>query len=246
MGKGWIQVTRPTWRDLSFEHTSGRIEMKDPFEYARIRFKQNIIANLQDVAFQRQTGRTFRLMLQAIEMSKKGMRIAFIANNSNTCSKIADILCHWMSEAKVSPHGTRVERRDGLHFVRPASSGSLVTLCTPRQLQEASKGYRYDIVLFDNSVTDSYFNSPTDEFTDLVRESYGMANRKDMMSELRDAQGRSWSIDSLLLLPGSDSVGSLISITRAGFVPMCVSVLHEGQVIDFPVSACDFFIKPGA
>jgi hypothetical protein len=25
---------------------------------------------------------------------------------------------------------------------------------------------------------------------------------------------------------------------------MCVSVLHEGQIIDFPVSACDIFTKP--
>lgn len=238
-------MNRPTWRDLSFEHSTGRIEMRDPFDYARMRFKQNVMANLQEVAFQRQTGRTSRLMLQSVELAKKGMRIAIVASNSTVCSRIADSLCHWMSEAKVSPHGTRVERRDGLHYVRPSSTGSLVTLCTPRQLQDAGKGYRYDVILFDNSVTDSNFNSPTDEFVDLVRESYGMANRKDMMSELRDTQGRSWSIDSLLLLPGSDSVGSLVSISRAGFVPVCVSVLHEGLVTDFPASACDLFIKPG-
>ena len=237
-------MNRPTWKDLSFEHATGRIELRDPVEYARMRFKQNIIANMQEVAYQRQTGRTSRLMLQAIDLSKKHMRLMIIASKDSFCAKIADNLCFWMNEAKISSSGTRVEKRGGINYIRPTSTGALVTVCTPNQLQDATKGYRYDVILFDNSVTDLSFSAPQDDFTDLVRESYGMCNRKDIMSELRDVQGRTWTIDDLLLLPNSDSVGSLISISRFGFIPMCVSVLHEGQIIDFPVSACDIFIKP--
>jgi hypothetical protein len=222
--------------------------MKDPVEYARMRYKQNIIANLSESAYQRQTGRTFRLMIHSLEMIKKNVNVVILADRNDSCKRISEQLHSWLGELKMaasmSPGRRDTILGDTEYKVR-ANSGGSVTVCTPSKFLEVSRGFKQDVVLFDNSVTDLNYESPSDEFTDTVREAYGACIRKDMMSELRDFQGRSWSLDSLFLLPDSKSVGSVISIIRAAFVPTAVSVLHEGNIYTFPMSACDIFIKPG-
>lgn len=247
MGKGWLQVNRPVWRDLSQVHpVAGKLDLKNPTDFARMRYKQNIIAGLKEFSYQRQTGRTFRMMIQSLEMIKKNLNVLIVADRFDTCKRMADQLTSWMNEVKlpvsVSPKqsGAGADAELKVRY----TSGGTITICTPSKFLEVNRVFKQDVVLFDNSFTDLNYESPTDEFTDTLREAYGSCVRKDMMSELKDFQGRSWTLDSLLLMPGSDSVASLISITRAGLVPTSVSILHEGNIYTFPVSACDIFLKP--
>jgi len=247
MGKGRLQVNRPVWRDLSQVHpVAGRMDLKNPVDFARMRYKQNIVAGLKEFSYQRQTGRTFRMVIQSLEMIKKNMDVLIIADRAQTCKRITDQIVAWMSELKlpatVSPRHTS-DASESEHKVRYASGGA-ITVCTPSKFLEVNRGFRHDVVLFDNSFTDLNYERPTDDFIDTLREVYGSCGRKDMMSELKDFQGRGWTLDSLLLMPGSSSVASLISITRAGLVPTSVSILHEGNIYTFPVSACDIFLKP--
>jgi hypothetical protein len=241
-------VIIPVWRDLTQVHpVAGKMELKNPVDFARMRYKQNIIAGMSEFSYQRQTGRTFRMLIRSLEMVKKNMNVLIIADRASTCKRLADQAATWMSELKmsatVSPRRTSEVTSDVEHKVRYTSGGT-ITVCTPSKFLEVSRGFRQDVVLFDNSFTDTSYENPTDEFTDTLREVYGACVRKDMMSELKDFQGRSWSLDNLLLMPGSESVGSLVSITRAGLVPTAVSVLHEGNIYTFPISMCDIFVKP--
>jgi len=223
------------------------MELKDPVEYARLRYKQNIIANISESSYQRQTGRTFRIMLHSLEMIKKNVNVVILADRTDSCRRITEQMHAWLGELKTAA-SMSLGRRDTVsgdtEYKVRATSGGSVTVCTPSKFLEVSRGFKQDVVLLDNSITDLNYDNPSDEFIDTVREAYGACVRKDMMSEVRDFQGRLWNLDNLLLLPGSKSVGSMVSITRAAFVPTAVSVLHEGNIYTFPMSACDIFIKP--
>lgn len=245
-------MTLEIWRDLTY-NTSYREHdrLQDPVVYARMRFEQNIIAGLEGCGYQRQTGRTFRTLIRALQAIESRQTVLILVENVRQAYQMQDLLMRWAAET----HSDRIHINEtpqtsaSLRNIMDRSERRIVATIAPIYLNVTRDlPADYDLVLLDNAIVDEILSNQMcgtsalgvlDTLTDIQQCRLKRKDSRIFVSQISD--GSVWNVGDLFQLPKSETVGTLASINLMGCIPISLTVLYEGNLLELPWDTCDIF-----
>jgi len=238
----------PLWRDISFTHVRwGTCRLEDPIDFARRRVEQNVIGDLRECGYQRQTGRTFRVLLKALEAAYSGMRTLIIAEDSLAARTLELKLSEWMQQVRI-PTAGHVYAGGGVEILgRRKGEESIISIHSLTAVAKnpaVISGRLYDLCLYDNAVTDTEYMSPTEDFVRATqRASRACKGSRLSMFNRETMSGDSWKGGDLFKLSGANAVGTLLSIKCVEGIPIGLTVLYNKNLVSLPWDAIDVLEK---
>lgn len=233
------------WRDISLSDRLGSRRLIDPSEYARMRVKQNVIAQESECGYQRQTGRTFRMMLRVMENANRGKRSLIVVHSKSQSRMLHELAKDWIDQLAIQASGAK-EYNSGYHIIgKVASSGPLISIMTADL--GAFGGASYDFTVVDNAITDMFYmgyKSPPQGLIDMMLKLQSVRNSDAAQEdELISSDGTPWQSGDLFMMSGANVVGTLLSVDRVGGIPIGLKVLYDQNMLHFPWEALAVFHK---
>lgn len=245
-------MTLEIWRDLTY--TTPFLEsdrLKNPVEYAKLRFEQNIIAGIKECGYQRQTGRSFRTLLRALHAIELGSAVLILVENSRQMHQMYDRMVLWLEEACTEKARFKkpLQASTSMCNIMDRDERRAIATIAPFHLKVVTQlPTDYDLVLLDNAIIDelltkqlcgNYAMGVCDTLNDIEQR---QMTRKELSSDVAEiSEGSVWNVGDLFQLPKSDTVGTLTSINRVGCIPISLTVLYEGELLELPWDTCDIF-----
>lgn len=219
--------------------------MQHPEDFSRWRFKQNIVAEIDSHGYQRQTGRSTRIIIDAILAVLDGNNVLLLYHDFLYAGKHHIAYMHeWINQLLGETHYiSQSVKEDNITteiLIQSRVKDDSYTSITIGEISTMSSALcraKCDYIFFDNSVTDYEYTKPTAYFTKCVEE---LTSNRDIKN-LPDKN--LWSTGDLLQLPSSDSVGAVMSLTFAYTIPIGITILFENRLLTFPFEACELFHK---
>jgi len=246
------ELPSKSWRYIQLEGPSFlSVGMRDPIDFAKWRVHQNVLSGISECSFFRQTGRTHRLALRALDHAYKNETCIIFFQSKLMSEKFFDLLVDWSDQLNMGLEPKRWGSK-GL-FLTSKKGGVRVTIThlTVFGLNTDSmfKGTQYDYVYFDNEFLDVHVDSKspmTPVFTDIMEASARLLTRKDRgrhTDSIVDISGNSWKPGDLFRMPNLAPVGTMIGLNRSECIPISLTVLYNGDLIKMPWDACDVLLK---
>lgn len=247
-------MTVEFWRDLSCKSpywNRDRDRINDPIQHARMRFEQNIIAGLEECGYQRQTGRTFRTLIRALQAIEAGQTVLILASSAQHTCQLHEQLSDWIEETCTNKASHKSARLSSLSIrhIMDRNERRVVATIAPLQFNISKQlPTNYDLVLLDNIIVDEIMKpqicgnsmmSVCDVITEI--EHHRMTQKNLCFNVSSFVDGSSWHEGDLFHLPKSGAVGTLASIKRVGRIPISLTVLYEGNLLELPWDTCDIF-----
>lgn len=240
------------WRDLTFKSPyGGNDKLQDPASYARMRFTQNIMAGIKEYGYQRQTGRSFRTLIRALRAIERSQTVLILVSSTRQMHQVYDQLMDWIEEsctANVSVNKSHRGSASLRHVMDRSETRVVSTIAAVHHNIAKDLPVDYDLVLLDNNIVDEvldrqFCGTPVLGFCDTLADIEALRMpRKDLSFEVTEiSDGSVWHTGDLLQLPMSDAVGTLAAINRVGCIPISLTVLYEGHLLELPWDACDIF-----
>jgi hypothetical protein len=244
-------VTAEIWRDLTCKSPYwGNDKLKDPIQHARMRFEQNIAAGLNECGYQRQTGRTFRTLLRALQAIENRKTVLILVSRSAQVGNLHSQLVEWIEESCTNRASFKVSRdtktsKLSIRHVRDQKEKKIVATVTHLHLGISKElPINYDLVLTDNVITDEAMLGFSTE--DVLESLHGIEHQclthGSLSSEVKSfSDGLQWKEGDLFQLPKSLTIGTMVTINRVGCIPISLTVLYEGNLLELPWDTCDIF-----
>lgn len=240
------------WRDLTCVSPYwGNDRLQNPVTYARMRFEQNIIAGIKESGYQRQTGRSFRTLIRALRAIEQRQTVLILVSNAHQMYQMYDQLISWIEESctnRASFNKSHQATTTLRNIMDRNERRAVATIAPIHHNLTRSLPADYDLVLLDNVIVDEVLERQLRGTTmtvlcqTLSDIEMRRMSRKDLSFEITEiSDGSAWRPGDLLQLPKSETVGTLASINRAGCIPISLTVLYEGHLLELPWDACDIF-----
>lgn len=239
------------WRWIQLESASYlSTPMRDPVDFATWRVEQNVHAGIDECAYFRQSGRTHRLALRVLDHAYKNETCIVFFQTRSWAQIFADLLQNWSDqislglEMRTSGSGSMLRHRTG-------GVKTTVTHLTPFGLDHDPmfRGTSYDYVYFDNDYLDIHVGigkQVSKLFHDTTSQARHLLSRKDRgkyADGIIDFEGDLWRSGDLFTLPGFSSIGTIVDLNRVECIPIGLTVLYNGDLIQMPWDACDVLLK---
>lgn len=241
-----------SWRWIRLESpTQFSVAMRDPVDFATWRLTQNVHAGISECSFFRQTGRTHRLALRVLDHAFKNETCIVFFYSRNWAQHFADLLINWSDQIRlgleVRPWGNKG------FFLRSKSGGVVITVThlTVFGLEADSmfKGTSYDYAYFDNDYLDMNLgirSKVSTLFHDITQHCRHILSKRDRgrhSDGIVDISGNLWCVGDLFTIPSFVSIGTVVDLNRIECIPIGLTVLHNGDLIQMPWDACDVLLK---
>ena len=242
-----------SWRWIQLENPSHfSVSMKDPVDFAAWRITQNFQAGISECAFFRQTGRTHRLALRALDHAFKNETCIVFFSSRMWAQKFADLLIDWSDQIEMG-----FELRSwggGKGFFLRSKNGGVVISVTHMtvfglEADAMFRGTSYDYVYFDNEVLDLHLDfkkNASPLFYDIANNARHILTRKDRgryTDGIIDIKSNLWRVGDLFTLPNLPAIGTVVDLNRVECIPISLTVLYSGDLIHMPWDACDVLLK---
>ena len=241
-------TAHPLWCDISFTHARwGAHRLEDPVEYARRRVEQNIIGDMSECGYQRQTGRTFRVLLKALDAAHRGKRTLIVANGLAETRGLEHKLVEWIDQVCIPTSGSRTVPGGVEILDRRKGEESLISIFSIDSIAKSPStlaGRLYDLCLYDNAATDTEYSSPTEDFVRATqRASRACRNANMGVFSHETLKGNTWKGGDLFTFSGSSAVGTLLSIKFVEDIPIGLTALYKASLVSLPWDAIDVLQK---
>lgn len=221
-------------------------------DFAIWRVQQNVHAGISESSYFRQTGRTHRLALRVLDHAYKNETCIVFFQTRSWAQNFADLLLNWSDQIELG-----LEARTGLggsgFMLRFKDSGVKITVTHLTTFGIATdpmlRGTLYDYIYFDNDYLDIHVGSGkkvSNLFHDITNQARHLLTRKDRgkyADGVVDFDGGLWRAGELFSLPGFSSVGTIVDLNRIECIPISLTVLYNGELIQMPWDACDVLSK---
>ena len=244
-------MTVEIWRDLTFKSPYwGNDKLKDPIQHARMRFEQNIVAGLNECGYQRQTGRTLRTLLRALQAIENRQTVLILVSRAVHVGTLHSQLVDWIEESCTNRASFKVSRdskasKSSIRHIKDQKEKKIVATVACLHLSISKElPIDYDLVLIDNIITDeAMLGFSADGVLEALQGiEHQCLTRDSLSSEVRSfSDGLQWKEGDLFQFPKSLTIGTLAAINRVGCIPISLTVLYEGNLLELPWDACDIF-----
>jgi len=206
-----------------------------------------VIGQLSECGYQRQTGRTFRILLKALEAAHMGKRTLIVADELSETRRLEHKLSEWMDQISI-PTAGHIYAQGGVEILgRRKGEESIISILSIGSIADnpaVLAGRSYDVCLYDNAVTDSEYVSPTETFVCATQRASRACRGSDRgVFSPETMSGDVWKGGDLFRFSGSSAVGTLLSIKFVEGIPIGLTALYNASLVSLPWDAIDVLQK---
>ena len=239
-----LGLTSTPWRHLTLlDPFEGSRSLREPVQWAGWRLQQNVAANLQEHCYQRQTGRTMRMLLRVLDDISKGDDVLIVTAGLHT-KLIVNTLMRWLELLEVP--SLKVSRSQAGGSVDIQIESCFSTRCPRVTVGPLSsffvrslRGRHYRRFYADNSLSD-FIDVYHDELSSISK--FQSFLPRQSVSSIASISGRTWHVGDIFRWPVHGStVATIVDIKNVGGFSTCVEILFRGMLYKMTSDICDIF-----